>query len=187
MARIPTASQTLGPFFSYGFLREDDAQIAGPKAAGEAAILCGKLIDRSGSPIRDGLVEVWQADAEGRYPGADPVADPNVRGHGRCLTDADGRFRFETIIPGAVSAGGNSLQAPHFAIGIVASGLMSRLTTRIYAPDNGANIADSFFDALPEQTQTQLRAVNAGAEDGRTILELDIRLGGDNATPVFDD
>lgn len=185
MARIPTASQTLGPFFSYEFIREDDAVIATPKAAGQHVTLQGRLLDMNGGPMREGLVEVWQADAEGRYQGQDPAADPEVRGFGRCLTDIDGNFAFQTIIPGASSSGGNSLQAPHFAVNVFAAGLMRHITTRIYAPDS--NVADSFLDGLSAADKARMQARQSESADGKVVLEAEIRLGGDSATPSFEE
>ena len=182
MARIPTASQTLGPFYSYEFMQKGDPVIATSKAAGQHVTLKGRLMDKNGGPVREGLIEVWQADAEGRYPGHDPAADPEVRGFGRCLTDIDGKFAFQTIIPGATSSGGNSLQAPHFAVNVFASGLMRHVTTRIYAP--GSDISDSFLDGLPEAAKELMLA---RASDAGELLEADIRLGDEGGTPSFEE
>lgn len=185
MARIPTASQTLGPFFSYEFIREDDAVIATAAAAGQHISLIGRLTDKNGSPIREGLVEIWQADSEGRYPGHDPAADPAVRGFGRCLTDVDGNFAFHTVVPGAAPSSGNSLQAPHFAVNVFASGLMRHVTTRIYTPES--DIADAFLDELPEDVQASMRARSSEGPCGENYLVADIKLGDEGATPSFED
>ena len=185
MARIPTASQTLGPFFSYEFMRDDDPVIASAKAAGQHAVLKGRLLDKNGGPGREGLIEIWQADAEGRYPGHDPAADPEVRGFGRCLTDIDGNFAFQTVIPGASPSGGNSLQAQHFAVNVFASGLMKHVSTRIYAPDS--DVPDAFLDGLSEDVQAMMRAEASNGADGKVVLEAVIRLGDERGTPSFDD
>lgn len=185
MARIPTASQTLGPFYSYEFMRDDDPVIATPRAAGQHVTLKGRLLDKNGAPLREGLIEVWQADAEGRYKGQDSAADPEVRGFGRCLTDIDGNFAFQTIIPGASSSGGNSLQAPHFAVNVFASGLMRHISTRIYAP--GSDVADSFLDGLSDTDKALMHARIADSVDGKMVLEADVRLGDQGATPSFED
>ncbi len=185
MARIPTASQTLGPFYSYEFMRDDDPVIATTKAAGQHVTLKGRLMDKNGGPVREGLIEVWQADSDGRYAGQDPAADPEVRGFGRCLTDIKGNFAFQTIIPGASSSGGNSLQAPHFAVNVFASGLMRHVTTRIYAP--GSDIADSFLDGLSDAAKTVMLARSGRGADGQQALEADIWLGDEGGTPSFEE
>jgi protocatechuate 3,4-dioxygenase alpha subunit len=185
MTRIPTASQTLGPFYSYEFMRDDDPVIATTKAAGQHVTLKGRLMDKNGGPVREGLIEVWQADSEGRYAGQDSAADPEVRGFGRCLTDIEGNFAFQTIIPGASSSGGNSLQAPHFAVNVFASGLMRHVTTRIYAP--GSDIADSFLDGLQDAAKALMLARSSRGADGQQVLEADIRLGDEGGTPSFEE
>jgi len=90
----PTAAQTLGLFFSYGFLTEEDSIVAGPTAIGRHIKLVGKRTNRDANACRDALTEIWQADAAGLYKGRDADADPAVRGFGRTLTDENGYFEF---------------------------------------------------------------------------------------------
>ena len=188
MAKLTaTAAQTVGPFFAYGLIRDDDARIAGDAAKGERIALTGGLYDHNGAPVRDALIEVWQADAAGRYPGRDADADPSVRGFGRTLTDAEGRFRFDTVLPGPSAGPGNAPQAPHFAIGVFAAGLNRRVATRIYVPDAAELDADAVRACLPEGARRGLTAGWIDAKDGARRLGFDIRLGGPEATPVLTD
>ena len=182
-----TPSQTLGPFFSYELLGADDAHVAGSAAKGEHIVLAGVLMDNEGTPVRDALVEVWQADAAGRYPGQDADADPAVRGFGRTLTDAVGVFQFHTVLPGVSAGAGNSAQAPHFAIGVFAAGLMRRVTARIYVPDRDELATDAVLASLPEAARGSLTASWAADVDGARCLNFDFRLGGAGATTVFTD
>ncbi len=184
MTRLtPTPSQTLGPFFAHGLLRPNDGNLAGPDAMGERIVLRGILRDHEGAGVRDALIELWQADAKGRYPGRDADADPAVNGFGRTMTGADGSFEFATVMPGAAAGTGNKRQAPHFLIGVFAAGLSRRVTTRIYAPDAGALADDEVFGELPPATRERIVAKASGA--GR--LEFEINLGGARATPAFSD
>ena len=185
--RTPTPSQTLGPFFAYGLLREDDADVAGPDAAGERIVLAGALKDKNGAPVRDALIEVWQADAAGRMPGRDADADPAVKGFGRTLTKEDGGFSFRTILPGASAGGGNKAQAPHFAIGVFSAGLTRRVLTRVYVPGADGLQDDEIFGALSDAERKSLVAVACDDENGARRLEFQIRLAGDGATTAFVD
>ena len=184
MARLtPTPSQTLGPFFAYGFLSDADNTLAGPDVSGERVTLTGTLKDNEGTAARDALIELWQADAAGLYPGRDAGADAAFKGFGRVLTDADGKFSFHTIMPGASAGQGNRKQAPHFALGIFAGGLTRRAMTRVYLPNPDAIAEDDVAMSLDGTARDSITA-KAAAEG---VLHIDIKLGGEEATTVFTD
>jgi protocatechuate 3,4-dioxygenase, alpha subunit len=168
-----TPSQTVGPFFGFGLPWPEGPYVVPPGTPG-AIRLHGRLIDGGGDPVPDGLVETWQADAEGRYPDGDGP----FRGFGRCPTDADGAWEIHTLKPGAV---GN--QAPHVAVHVFARGLLMHLATRIYFADEPeANAADPVLTGLPgdaERATLLARPENGG-------YRLDIRLQGDGETVFFD-
>lgn len=188
MAKLtPTPSQTLGPFYAYGLLSDADRIVAGPAAAGERVNLTGVLQDRDGGPVRDALVEVWQADSAGRIPGRDADADPDCKGFGRTLTDAEGAFSFDTVLPGATPGPGNSAQAPHFAIGVFAAGLTRRVTTRAYVPGSPELETDSVLESVPEAARTSLIATRSTDADGKAVIACRLSLGGDAPTAVFTD
>ena len=124
-----------------GMGRSDSGQ-----PAGERIVVEGRVTDGDGAPVADACLELWQANAAGRYAHPDDTRtdkplDPNFRGFGRVSTDADGGFRFTTIRPGPVPGRGNALQAPHIAVAIFARGLLKQLYTRIYFADEAANAA----------------------------------------------
>src|SRR5262245_53362497 len=137
-----TPSQTVGPFLhialapaDYNFRVLVGSSLAGPGVAGVPIEISGAIRDGDGNVLPDALVEIWQADSDGRYPHpADgrPVRSNSFRGFGRAATDAAGQFHFATVKPGAVPAPGGGLQAPHINVGIFARGLLKRLFTRIY-------------------------------------------------------
>jgi protocatechuate 3,4-dioxygenase alpha subunit len=174
-----SAHQTAGPYWhmidfpSWADLLRADGPNAG--AAGERITLTGRITDGADAPVADAMVEIWQADADGRYDGA-------FQGFGRCATDADGRFRFATIKPGAVPGRGNALQAPHVAIAIFARGLLTHLATRLYFAGEALNKADPLLALIPEGRRgTLLARATAPGE-----WSLDIRLQGDNETVFLD-
>ncbi|WP_112321778.1 protocatechuate 3,4-dioxygenase subunit alpha [Oceanibium sediminis] len=193
---IESASQTAGPYVHIGCLPswagidgiypEDlGATIAGPGARGERITLKGRIFDGAGEPLRDSMVELWQADAAGLYqsPGEyRGAADPDFRGWGRAATDADtGLYRFDTILPGAVRSGGVT-HAPHVALWIVARGINLGLHTRAYFAGLPENAADPVL-TLPElagRVDTLL-----AVRDGGTWT-FDIHLQGGRETVFFD-
>ncbi|MEQ8696052.1 MAG: protocatechuate 3,4-dioxygenase subunit alpha [Bauldia litoralis] len=188
MAKLePTASQTLGPFYAHGLLGEADRVLAGPKARGDRARLTGQLRNAEGKAVRDALIEVWQADADGRRPGRDPDADPDFKGFGRALTDADGAFSFETVLPGATPGDGNRPQAPHFALSVFAAGLTRRVMTRVYVPGAPELETDSLLESLPEAARKSLTAEMTRGAEGLASVVCRLELGGDAPTTFFTD
>ena len=154
----------------------------GPRIA-----LTGRVIDGSGAPVADAVLEIWQADADGNYPA--PAADgtkPSFSGWGRQPTQEDGSFRFETLKPGCVRAPDGSLMAPHISVWIVARGINIGLQTRIYFDDEAeANATDFVLKKImdPRRRTTLI----ARREDGEVpAYRLDIHLQGDQETVFFD-
>jgi protocatechuate 3,4-dioxygenase alpha subunit len=170
-------SQTVGPFFHFG-LTADRAlgRVAGPEVRGERIRLRFTLLDGDGSPVPDGMIELWQADAEGRYQ-----SDGTFCGFGRLATDAEGRCTFETVRPGRV-ADGHGLQAAHINVSVFARGLSARLCTRVYF-DGDTGLADDYVLALvPEWRRSTLLARCEGAG----LWGFEIRLQGERETVFFD-
>lgn len=188
MSLQATTSQTVGPYFSIGFtwLRTD--KLAGPGVSGEPITISGKVIDGDGKPVPDALLEVWQANSYGKY--AHPDDDQNkpldrgFRGFGRIPTDANGMFSFSTIKPGPVPGPEGKPQAPHIVVSVFMRGLLRRLVTRIYFPDEPAN-ADDFVLNLVEPARRP--TLIARKIDGSSaILNWNVILQGPEETVFFD-
>ncbi|MEL6680439.1 MAG: protocatechuate 3,4-dioxygenase subunit alpha, partial [Pseudomonadota bacterium] len=169
--RKETASQTAGPYVhiglaprAAGFESYDTdlgGEIAGPDAAGERIRVEGTVFDGSGSPVRDALIEVWQADADGSYAGA----SPGFTGWGRVAPDFEtGRWAFDTIKPGRVTGRDGLAMAPHIALWIVARGINVGLHTRLYFDDEAeANATDPVLTLVEMVTRRRtLIAVREG-------------------------
>jgi protocatechuate 3,4-dioxygenase alpha subunit len=145
------------------------------------------LLDGAGDPVPDGMIEIWQANAAGRYAHPDDARDeiplePGFRGFGRSSTVQDGEFSFVTVKPGRVPWPAGGLQAPHLVVGVFARGLLKRTSTRLYFPDEGeANAGDPVLRRLDEQARTSLLA--RPEPDG--WLRFDIRLQGPGHTTFF--
>ena len=154
-----SSSQTIGPYLHIGTDWLNTTEMAGPDVPGQRISIEGRVYDGNGAPVTDALVELWQADAQGNYAGADqPGASSGFRGFGRAPTDATGHFRFSTIMPGAVPGPGDSMQAPHIAVTVFARGLLKHLVTRIYFPDGEGHAADGLLNAVPAERRATLIA-----------------------------
>jgi len=179
-----TPSQTVGPFLAIALPWADGPDVV-PEGTPGAMTIVGRLVDGAGDPIPDGLVETWQADPQGRFAHPDdprgPVA-PGFRGFGRCPTDEDGRFWFRTLKPGPLPAEDGACEAPHIDVSVFARGLLNRLVTRMYFPDEqAANEADPVLRTLePDQRDLLVLRSEPGGE-----LRFDIRLQGEPETPFF--
>jgi len=183
-----TGSQTLGPFFNVALIREGENDLTrrtkgGPQAEGEVVEIQGQLRDCDGAPCPSALVEIWQADAAGQY-GAE--SDPNFSGFGRFLTDGEGRYSFTTIVPGAVPGKGNAWQAPHISLSVYASGLLKRVTTRIYFPDEEANAEDPVLSGITDGATRNTLVARAVADGPPRQFEFDIILQGEGETAFFE-
>jgi len=174
-----TPSQTIGPFFAVGLPWADGPQVV-PEGTPGAVRIAGRVLDGAGDPVPDALVETWQADQAGRFAGGSGVS--GFRGFGRCATDAEGRWAVRTLKPGPLPAPDGGLEAPHLNVSVFARGLLNRLVTRIYFPDEpDANAADPLLASIPDpRVRVRLVATPDGAR-----LRFDIRLQGDRETPFL--
>ena len=168
-----TAAQTIGPFWHL----LDDPKLADLTrfgAAGERVELVGRITDGEGALVADACVELWQAS---------PQADHRFPGWGRCASDAVGEFRFVTLRPGPVPGPGNSQQAPHLALTILARGILTRLCTRAYFAGDPGLEADPLLGAVADPAR---RATLIAQPDGGGVWRLDIRLQGADETVFLD-
>lgn len=197
-----TASQTAGPYVHIGlapgaagfeiFDRELGRDIAGPNAAGERIRVEGHVQDGTGAPVKDVLIEVWQANAAGIHAHPeDPRAgevEAGFRGWGRVIPDFDtGRFAFETVKPGRVRARDGRAMAPHLNLWLVARGINVGLNTRMYFADEAAANAEDPVLGLIEQAHRRATLIAAREErDGAPVYRFDIRLQGGDETVFLD-
>ena len=165
MSMQMTASQTVGPFLHIGFdgtYVTDLTVAAGTALAGERIVIEGCVTDGTGGPVPDGMIEIWQANAHGKYAHPDDTRDLPLEagwtGHGRVATDEEGRFRFTTVKPGRVPDASGALQAPHILVSVFMRGLIKRLATRIYFPDETANLEDGVLARVPQARRATLIA-----------------------------
>jgi protocatechuate 3,4-dioxygenase alpha subunit len=186
MRPLQTPSQTVGPFFKPGLIRSGQESMVTPKTRGERITIEGRVLDGDAAGVSDAMIELWHANADGRYDHPDDsqekLIDPDFHGFGRTATDERGCFRFYTIKPGSVPGPGNLLQAPHINVSIFARGLLKRLVTRIYFPDEPLNAADAVLNNVAAGRRSTLVA----HVDQPGILRFDIVLQGENETVFFD-
>jgi protocatechuate 3,4-dioxygenase alpha subunit len=183
-----TTSQTVGPFFSIGLTRLQKVDLASPGVAGERITIAGRVLDGDGTPVLDAILEIWQANSHGKY--AHPEDDqkkplePGFQGYGRIPVDDNGRFAFTTIRPGPVPGPNAGTQAPHIAVSVFMRGLLRRLVTRIYFPDESANAGDFVLNLAEPERRATLIAKKSQNEIG--ALEWNVILQGANETVFFD-
>lgn len=184
MDLIPSPSQTLGPFFRHGLERPAWSDLTLPDLAGERIRIIGTLLDGARAPVRDGMIEIWQADAAGEYPG--PAS--RFHGFGRACTDHEGRFAFITIKPGPVPAlASGALQAPHINITVFARGLTKHVLTRMYFADcTEANAADPILRSLGAAERLTITANRASDAAATATYHFDIILQGERETVFFE-
>jgi len=188
---IPTPSQTVGPFFHLGMARPEWADLTSENAEGERIAIEGRVLDGDGAPVPDAVIEVWQANAAGRYNHPDDrqqdkPLDLRFRGFGRVATDAEGRFRLATIRPGPVPGRGNALQAPHINVAIFARGLLKHLYTRIYFADEPRNAGDPLLAAIEDEAARRTLLARRAEPANPALYRFDIVLQGDSETAFLD-
>ncbi len=194
-------SQTAGPYVHIGCIpqaagleciyggRHLGSEMINSKTKGTRIFIVGKIYDGTGTPIKDGIIEIWQADAQGLFCSPEEKrgkSDPNFRGWGRQPTDRiTGAFQFETIKPGQVPyMNMDQLQAPYLAIWVAARGINLGLHTRMYFPDEGdANAKDPLLNRLEHQNRVHT-LIAKPLDEGK--YQFDIVLQGNNETVFFD-
>jgi protocatechuate 3,4-dioxygenase alpha subunit len=181
----PTPSQTAGPFFEPALLRDRLDVLTGPTTEGERIRIEGRVLDGDGAPVPDALIELWQANAHGRYhhpaDARDLPLDADFSGFGRAGTDDEGRFRFETIRPGPVPFDDAVAQAPHICVTVFARGLLNHLSTRLYFADDPRTADDPILRRVPPPRRGTLLARRDDA-GGTPLYRWDVVLQGDPQT-----
>jgi protocatechuate 3,4-dioxygenase, alpha subunit len=186
----PTPSQTVGPFFAIGLPWPDGPYVVPERTPGAIAI-SGRVLDGAGDPVPDAVVETWQAAPDGTFAHPDDPrpARPDAgatapfRGFARCPTGPDGGYRIVTLRPASLPCGDGQVEAPHLDVSVFARGLLDRVVTRIYFPDEvAANAADPVLSGLAEPA----RWATLIARPGEGGLRFDIRLQGEGETVFFD-
>ena len=197
-----SASQTAGPYVHIGLIPKQAGfdifennftnQLVGPKTRGEKIRIEGKVYDGTGTPLRDVLVEVWQANSEGRYNHpADTQAkklDPDFRGWGRAGSDfKTGTYEFHTIKPGPVPGRGGKTMAPHVSFWIVARGINIGLQTRMYFSDEEeANAKDPVLNLIEQEKRRQTLIARREEKGGEVVYHFDIHIQGEQETVFLD-
>ena len=191
MSLPPTPSQTVGPFFAPSLLEENRSELVSPDHP-RAVRITGTIYDGAGETVPDAMVEIWQAHPSGRYDHpeddrGDLPLEEGFEGFGRTGSDPDGTFSFVTLKPGPVPGPDGAegpWQAPHVAVSIFARGLLKRLVTRIYFPDEGeANAKDPVLLSVGDP---ELQETLVARDEGDGILRFDVHLQGDRQTVFFD-
>jgi protocatechuate 3,4-dioxygenase alpha subunit len=181
---VPTLWQTVGPYFSLGLDNFSVPAIAQESTVGRHITVSGSMSDGGNHPIPDAVLEIWQANSGGRY--AHPAdtqnksLDAGFRGFGRVATDDEGRFEFTTIQPGRAPGPEGKDQAPHLLIGLLMRGLLRRLTTRIYFPDEPSNEEDPILKRVPIVRRKTLLLERIS--DHPNSYRWDIHMQGENET-----
>jgi protocatechuate 3,4-dioxygenase, alpha subunit len=205
VVRRETASQTAGPYVHIGlapqaagfdiFEKNFGNVLAGPKTKGEKIRIEGRVFDGIGTVLKDVLIEIWQANAAGKYAHpadrqAGKAIDPTFRGWGRACSDfKTGMWSFDTIKPGSVEGRGGRAMAPHVSLWIVARGINIGLNTRMYFSDEkDANAADPVLNLIEWEVrrQTLLGQRESALRDGVAVYRFDIQLQGPQETVFFD-
>lgn len=195
-----TASQTAGPYVHIGlapgaagfdiYKRELGHDICGPNAKGERIRIEGRVIDGMGAPIKDVLLEVWQANADGIYahPEGGGAVEDGFRGWGRVISDFDtGEWSFETVKPGQTRGRDVGTQAPHLNLWIVARGINIGLNTRMYFGDETeANAKDPVLNLIEWEHRRATLIAEHSVKNGQPVYRFDIRLQGEDETVFFD-
>ena len=188
-ALAPTPGQTEGPFYPKVLPLERDADLTMLKghtarASGQVIHVAGRVLDRDGKPVAGAAIEIWQANARGRYahPGDTNPAplDPDFQGYARIVSDAEGRYDFTSIKPGAypLPNAAGAVRTPHIHFRVV--GGADRLTTQMYFPGEKLNDRDAIYNAIPAHKEAAIARAVAPGEDtpsGTSMFGWDIVLG----------
>jgi protocatechuate 3,4-dioxygenase, alpha subunit len=183
-----TTSQTVGPFFDIGLKRFCCADLTASGVSGERITIEGRVVDGEGVPVPDAVLEIWQANAYGKYAHpedtqAKPI-EPAFKGYGRIASDDQGRFRILTIKPGPVPGPQGSMQAPHVVVSVFMRGLLKRLATRIYFPGDPHHANDPVLALVNPARRATLIAKPTSGDPSK--LHWDVILQGPEETVFFD-
>ena len=184
---VPTPSQTVGPYLHIGLTdRHSIHRIAAPEVLGDRVYLKLRVLDADNAPLNDAMIEIWQADANGKYNHPDdlPAPQSSFQGFGRAATDEHGLCEFETIRPGRVPGPGNTWQAPHLNLAVYARGILLQLYTRIYFAGDPANASDPVLALVPAERRNTLLAQPDPHHPG--LWQFDVHLCGEQETVFFD-
>jgi protocatechuate 3,4-dioxygenase, alpha subunit len=189
-----TPSQTVGPYFTMRLSGEGENVLTAPETDGQRIRLEGRVFDGDRKHIEDALVELWQANAAGRYrhpadDRSDVPIDDAFTGFGRCASDFHtGAYSFLTIKPGPLPHPDGGTQAPHLSLTIQARGMLNPTYTRIYFSDeSAANAVDPVLQSVAADRRATLIAEHVEtAETGVPTYRFDIRYQGDDETVFFD-
>ncbi len=188
MSLQATTSQTVGPYFKIGLQWLNCDNLVGEGIAGERVTIQGRVLDGDHAPVPDAVLEVWQANAYGKYAHPedkqDKPLDPGFRGYGRVPTNKNGIFRFATIKPGSVPGPSREEQAPHLVISVFMRGLLKRLVTRMYFPGDARNVTDPILNLVEPERRATLIAKTATGQPG--LLEWNVVVQGVDETVFFD-
>lgn len=188
MRTCATGSQTVGPFFHLGLADFYRDNLVSPGVPDEKIAIRGRVLDADGNGVNDAMLEIWQADSQGKFHEAKEAAEKSGAegfwGFGRIPTNPEGGFHFTTIKPGRVPGPGGAHQAPHIVVTIFMRGLLKQLTTRIYFPGEPANEEDAVLRLIPPARRGTLIAARAPEKSGE--LEWNVILQGANETVFFD-
>jgi len=199
-----TPSQTVGPFFAYGLTPHNrcdwkpnstydwkdtiGGNLVTPDATGQKIHIEGSVLDGDGKPINDAMIEIWQADSQGRYAharGEKPRPNAKFTGFGRSATDKAGVYSFDTVKPGVVPGPDGKPQAPHIVFCIYSRGMLRQVYTRLYFSDEAANAADPILTLVPADRRATLIA-HKEMRGELAVYRFDIRVQGENETVFFD-
>ena len=203
MPQVPlpkTITESTGPAFEHGLIGKHDNDLTAQHAGapvGERIYVHGRVLDEDGRPVRNALVEVWQANSAGRYRHKvdtwDAPLDPNFTGEGRTLTDEHGYYCFKTIKPGPYPWGNhhNAWRPSHIHFSLFGAGILSRLVTQMYFPGDPLQPLDPIFNSIPDEA-ARMRLVSRldmqRAESNYALAYLfDIVLRGHTDTPFEKD
>ena len=181
-----TPFQTVGPFFAICLSEPGCAHLGTTGAAGRRIVIDGSVRDGAGTVVSDALIEIWQANAAGRYAHPDDhqskPLDPEFAGYGRAPTDHEGRFCIESVMPGRVPGPDDMFQAPHLVLSNLARGIHTRLVARIYFDDEPSTNDDPILSMVPPERRSTLIAKHVGGDRYR----FDLVLQGEGETVFFD-
>jgi len=188
MSLQATTSQTVGPYFKIGLQWLNRDNLVGEGVSGERFTIQGRVLDGDGVPVPDAILEIWQANAHGKYDHPEDTQDkplePGFKGYGRVPVTAEGLFRLATIKPGPVPGPDGKEQAPHLVVSVFLRGVLRRLVTRMYFPDDARNASDPILSLVEPARRSTLIATKAAGSPG--ALQWNVVLQGPGETVFFD-